>query len=53
MERPSFSVDSAHRMLTLIAVLLAVSLGSITVAPLLGALEGSIKPSGQQSAMLA
>jgi hypothetical protein len=52
MERP-FSVESANRLLTLVAVLFAVSLGSCTVAPLLGALEGSIKPSSQQSAMLA
>jgi hypothetical protein len=35
------------------AVLLVVSLGSCTVAPLLGALQGSIKPAAQKVAMVA
>jgi hypothetical protein len=53
MERPSFSADSPHRVLMLIAVLIAVSLGSITVAPLMGALEGSIRQPSQKSTMTA
>jgi hypothetical protein len=56
LERPSrsgFDADAAHRVVMLSAVLLVVSLGSCTVAPLLGALQGSIKPAAQKVAMVA
>jgi hypothetical protein len=56
-DRPTrpFTVESAHRLATLITALIVVSLGSCTVAPLVGALEGARMqaPAQNTTAMVA
>jgi hypothetical protein len=54
--RAEFTIESAHHLLTLTAILIAVSIGSVTVAPLVGALEGvrmPVLPAQEKTAMVA
>jgi hypothetical protein len=54
--RAEFTVESARHLAALIVVLMVASIGSCTVAPILGALEGvrmPMAPAQNKTAMVA